>query len=223
MSHIASPVFPTGISLNSMGGPQYNTEVVVMNSGHEQRNQIWTYPLHKYEIGYGIKDDYDLDVVRDHFHLASGRLHSFNYVDRSDSTSATIATAITDTDQFLVQTTDNTQRVGDGVETTFQIVKEYYSTDSPQLVKQRLISKIQPGTAIVSLDSVSVPFGGSPSWTIDETTGIITFATAPGNNVVPKCGYEFYVPVRFDIDYFPATRIEPGFERVPITLVEVRQ
>ena len=102
------------------------------------------------------------------------------------------------------------------------MVKEYYSTDSPLKITQRIITKIQPGTAIVSLDAVSVPFGGAPSWTIDETTGIITFATAPGNGVVPKCGFKFYVKTRFDIDYLPVTRIEPGFERVPITLVEVR-
>ena len=187
MSHIATPVFPTGISLNSMGGPQYNTDVVQLNSGHEQRNQIWTYPLHKYEIGVGIKDDFDLDVTRDMFHLASGRLHSFNYVDHNDQLSCIAAGTIADTDQFLVATDDYSQRAGDGVQTTWQIVKEYYSTDSPVKIKQRLITKIQPGTAIVSLDAGSVPFGGSPSWTIDETTGIITFATAPGNNVVPKC------------------------------------
>ena len=37
-------------------------------------------------------------------------------------------------------------------------------------------------------------------WTIDTTTGIVTFSSAPGSGVSVKAGYEFEVPVRFAAD-----------------------
>ena len=222
MSHIESPVFPTGISLNSAGGPQYNTEVVVLNSGHESRNQIWSYPLHKYEIGYGIKDDYDMDAVRDFFHLCSGRLHSFNYLDHSDQLSCLPRGTPAATDEFMYGVTSGIS-TGDASETEFQIHKTYLSTDSPTKIKKRPIKKIQTGTTLVSLNGTpTLPAASPGSWSVDETTGIVTFDSPPGAGVVIKAGFKFYVPVRFDIDYLPVTRIEPKFERVPITLTEVR-
>lgn len=35
--------FPTKISLRSSGGPERRTEIVVLGSGHEERNARWAH------------------------------------------------------------------------------------------------------------------------------------------------------------------------------------
>ena len=42
-------------------------------------------------------------------------------------------------------------------------------------------------------------------WSVNTTTGIITFTTAPGNGVAVSADYEFDVPVRFDTDRMAIT------------------
>jgi uncharacterized protein (TIGR02217 family) len=178
--------------------------------------------LHKYEIGYGIKDDFDLEEVREMFFRAKGRLHSFNYLDHSDNLSCDPQSTPAATDQNMLGVTSGLFQ-GDGSETQFQLGKYYVSSDSPLKYSFRKVHKIQTGTTLISLDGTpTLPTASPGSWSVDETTGIVTFDSALGVGVVPKAGFEFYVPVRFDVDYFPVTRIEKGFERVPLTLTEVR-
>jgi uncharacterized protein (TIGR02217 family) len=200
----------------------YNTDVIELNSGNEQRNAIWTYPRHKYDIGVGIKDDFDLDATRDMFYRAKGRLRTFNFLDHNDHLSCIPQGTISDTDQPMYGVTSGLP-YGDGSETQFQAGKYYASTDSPVKFTWRKIVKLQSGTFILALDGTPTASTASPgSWSIDITTGILTFDSPLANAVVPTSGFKFYVKVRCDTDYFPATRIEPGFEHVPLTLVEVR-
>ena len=42
-------------------------------------------------------------------------------------------------------------------------------------------------------------------WTLDATTGVAPFTTAPGNGLIVRAGFEFDVPVRFDIDMLDFT------------------
>ena len=37
-------------------------------------------------------------------------------------------------------------------------------------------------------------------WTVDTTTGVVTFTAAPAGGVIVRAGFEFDVPVRFDTD-----------------------
>ena len=60
----------------------------------------------------------------------------------------------------------------------------------------RLIRKPVVGTVLVAKNDVAAPTG----WTLDSTTGLITFTTAPAAGVVVTAGYEFDVPVRFEKD-----------------------
>ena len=47
--------FPTAISLASSGGPERRTDIVVLGSGHEERNARWEASRRRYDAGYGIK------------------------------------------------------------------------------------------------------------------------------------------------------------------------
>ena len=61
-------------------------------------------------------------------------------------------------------------------------------------------------------------------WTVDTTTGVVTFTTAPAGGVAVRAGFEFDVPVRFDSDTLDVTL---DFERLgsitSIPLLEIRR
>ena len=61
-------------------------------------------------------------------------------------------------------------------------------------------------------------------WTLDATTGLVTFTTAPGSGVIIRAGFEFDVPVRFDSDSFDVTLdVERLGSITSIPLVEIRK
>ena len=114
--------------------------------------------------------------------------------------------AISDTDQVI--------GTGDAAEVDFQLVK-IYTVGALSLTRN--VTKPVTGTTIISLDDV--PQGSG--WTVDTTTGIVTFSVAPGGSVVVKAGFQFDVPVRFDNDVLQVAQISPGFEQATIGLVEL--
>ena len=61
-------------------------------------------------------------------------------------------------------------------------------------------------------------------WSLDATTGTVTFTTAPGNGVIVRAGFEFDVPVRFDTDMLDVTLdIERLGSITSIPLLEIRR
>lgn len=164
MSFIETPRFPDNISYGSRGGPGYSTTVVRVDSGYESRNINWTYPLHQYDVSYGIQNQADMYSVIEMFHSMAGRGHGFRFKDWSDlnsTTDQTGATALTDTDQAL--------GTGDGTTVAFQLIKSY---TTGTLTRIRKISKPIAGTTIVSIGGVSQ----ANLWTVSTVTGIVTFS-----------------------------------------------
>ena len=83
----------------------------------------------------------------------------------------------------------------------------------------RTITKPVAGTVRVVLGMVEQMSG----WTVDETTGLITFTTAPANGVIVRAGFEFDVPVRFDTDYLEVDFAAFAAGDIPtIPLIEVQ-
>ena len=84
----------------------------------------------------------------------------------------------------------------------------------------RAITKPVAGTVRVALGMVEQMSG----WTVDTTTGVVTFTTAPAGGVIVRAGFEFDVPVRFDSDTLDVTL---DFERLgsitSIPLLEIRR
>lgn len=187
MSFLETPRFPEDISYKSKGGPMYNTTVITVDSGYEQRNINWALPKCVFDVSYGVKTQQQLYYLLEFFHVVAGRGHSFRYKDWSDFKSCDDQTHGTLSD------TDQTIGTGDAATKTFQLQKLY---EKGVLSRVRYITKPVAGTTIVALDGVPQVSG----WTVDDTTGIITFTVAPGGGVVVSAGFEFDVPVRFDSD-----------------------
>lgn len=200
--------FPTDVSLGARGGPERRTDVVTMRSGAEERNSVWAGSRRKYNAGYGVKSFAQLEKVLAFWEERRGRLYGFRWKDRLDFKSCAIAATPASTDQIIGTGTD--------AATSFQLVKKYGSAFAPW---SRQIRKPVAGTVLVSINGVTQTSG----WSVDLTTGIVTFTSAPAIGAVIRAGFEFDVPARFDTDYLEVdySHFEAG--QIPnIPVIEIR-
>ncbi len=199
---------PEDISFGASGGPQFRTTVVEMASGREQRNREWAEARNVYDVGLGLRSENDLGVLLAFFRARAGRAFGFRYKDWLDYKSSLPQQAVTATDQQIA--------IGDGAMVAFQLVKIY---DSGGISHVRDIVKPVSGTVQIALDGVVQATG----WQVDVTSGIVTFAMAPGIGAVITAGYEFDVPVRFSDDFLAITLESYQAGQIPsIPLIEVR-
>jgi uncharacterized protein (TIGR02217 family) len=113
--------------------------------------------------------------------------------------------------------TDQVIGAGDNSSTVFQLVKAY---SSGAQTWTRSITKPVTGTVTVALDGNAQTSG----WSVDTTTGQITFTTAPAGGVIVSAGFEFDVPVRFDTDQLDVTQdLERLGSITSIPLIEIRR
>ena len=201
--------FPDNISRGARGGPERRTQVVEMASGDEERNASWVNSRRRYDVAYGIRRADDLAAVVAFFEARNGRLYGFRYKDWADYKSSLPSQAISPTDQQI--------GTGTGSLKTFQLAKHYTSGAQSWT---RTITKPVAGTVRVAL-GVAEQMSG---WTVDTTTGVVTFTAAPAGGVIVRAGFEFDVPVRFDSDTLDVTL---DFERLgsitAIPLLEIRR
>jgi uncharacterized protein (TIGR02217 family) len=184
---IETPRFPDDIAYGSSGGPEFKTHVFEGHSGVEQRQAAWTVARGRWDVSYGIRDTADMDTVREFFYNCHGRASGFRFKDWSD----------------YILTAENIG-TGDASETAFQITKTY-TTGSETYVRniKKPIAGIQ-----VFVNGVLQTI--TTNYTIDTTTGIITFVSPPGDTLAITVTGEFDVPVRFDTDQLSAKH--EGFE-----------
>ena len=185
--------FPTDISYGSRGGPRFSTAIAKLRSGAEERVARFSYPLHTYEVNYGIKSYAQLVTVRDFFIARLGAANGFRYKDFYDYSTDPNATSAVSAPVF----TNVIIGTGDGTTTTFQLVKKY---TSGAVTRTRNVTKPVSGTVKSGFGGVEKTEG--THWTVNTTTGIITYTTAPTSGQSVTAGCDFDVPVRFgdDID-----------------------
>lgn len=191
--------FPEDISAGSIGGPEFRTEVVVLASGHEQRNQEWTQERERWNVAYGVRTTEQMTTLIEFFKARRGRLYGFRFKNPDDY-AATLETLGT----------------GDGSTTEFQLVKTYTSGGETHT---REITKPVSGTVEVFVDSVQQ---SESEVSVDTTTGIVTVASPPGSGEVVTATFEFDVPVRFDTDYLPIDLTAPEARATDVPVVEIR-
>lgn len=187
--------FPLHIAYGSTGGPEYSTSVVPLDNGSEQRLARWPVGRHRFDAAGGIKTQADYNDVLAMFHACQGRAHGFRWKDHADYRTAD---TITFSDSELVDV-DGAADVGDGTTTVFYLAKKYIFGST---TVYRPITKPVNGTVLIAVNGVLQT--ETTHYTIDYTTGAVTFVTAPPNTHSVTNGCEFDVPARFDTDHLPA-------------------
>lgn len=179
--------FPVGISYGSKGGPTWANSVIELPSGASERVQRNTQPRHVFDVRWGLRSLDDFQDIRDLWMQTAGSVHGFRFKDWTDYTTRTSKPNI---HIGAHSETDVQLGVGDASTTQFQLAKTY---TVGALTFTRTIKKPVSGTVLVSLDDVNQATG----WSVDTSTGIVTFTAAPGLGVVVKAGCEFDVPGQF--------------------------
>ena len=144
------------------------------------------------------------------FEERRGRAYGFRWKDWADFKSCAPSQSPAATDQTL--------GTGDGTDTTFQLIKTYGASYLPW---PRTIAKPVSGTLRVAVNGGAQTEG--VDFSVDSTTGIVTFTAAPPNGQSVTAGFEFDVPVRFDTDSLEiemAAGLHGGIPNVPV--VELR-
>lgn len=201
--------FPDDISRGARGGPERRTQIVELASGDEERNASWANSRRRYDVAYGIRRADDLAAVVAFFEARNGRLYGFCFKDWADYKSCAPSQTPSATDQII--------GTGDGTTTDFQLVKVYRSGSQSWT---RTITKPLDGTVLAAIDGVEQASG----WTVDTSTGLISFTMAPASGATITAGFEFDVPVRFDTDTLDVTLdLERLGSITSIPLLEIRR
>lgn len=167
---------PDEIERDSQSIPRFQTSVVTLGRGAEQRNVDWSVQRLRFDISYGIQSEEDYHVIRDFFYARLGKARGFLFKDWSD-----------------YKAKNQPIGVGDGVTTKFQLTKRY--TSSVTFVR-KILAPVG-GTVKVYVSGVLTPV------TTNLLTGEITFGVAPVATAPITADFEFDVPVRFDTDELP--------------------
>jgi uncharacterized protein (TIGR02217 family) len=204
--------FPAAISLGADGGPERRTDVVVLGSGHEERNSRWANSRRSYNAGYGVRSLDELHAVIHFFEERRGRLYGFRWKDHADFKSCPPSASTSALDQTI--------GVGDGATAVFQLKKIYGGAHAPWT---REIKKPVAGTVSVAVAGAMKTLGSD--YSLDITTGAVTFLAGaiPATGAAVTAGFEFDVPVRFDTDRLEISLSGFTSGAIPhIPIVEVR-
>ena len=192
--------FPPDISYGVTGGPEYSTDVVVTGSGYEQRNINWFQAKCRYQAAHGVRTEDQMRRLLAFFRARRGKAYGFRFKDWLD---------------FMGK--GEIIGVGNGETAIFQLIKTYI--DDSGYTEARKIRKPVAGTVRIYLGGTQ-QFDG---WSVNYTTGIVSFAAAPAAGTIITADYEFDVPVRFDTDHCPLSIKEweiYSWDNIP--LVEIR-
>lgn len=202
--------FPETLSFGALGGPQRRTDVVTLANGYEERNTPWAHSRRVYDAGLGMRSIDDVQELIAFFEARRGQMHAFRWKDWADYKSGLSGDEVVFTDQSIA--------IGDGVQTAYQIVKNYRSGAHSY---QRPITKPVLGTVRVGVEQDEYQDG--IEYEVDPTTGIITFAHPPDLDMEIFAGFEFDVPVRFDTDRILVSVASFQAGQVPdVPVIEVR-
>jgi len=194
-------VFPTDISYQSSGGPEFLTEIVEKGDGSEQRNQRWEFPRERWNVAYGVRKAEQLASLRTFFQAREAKARGFLFENPRD---------------YLFW--DAVIGIGDFSNHAFQLAKPYADLTG-DVVFRRKITRPKSGTVIMRLNGTI-----NSSWICDYTTGIVTFApAAPSVGVIVTASCSFYYPMRFDTDFLSSKLEDYEAESTEVPLIGVRE
>lgn len=164
---------PDDVEKGAEGGPKFQTSIIALGNGSEQRNVDWLRTRSSFDIAYGIQNKTDFSEVIKFFYARQGKARGFRFKDWSD-----------------FEVTDQAIGEGDGATVAFQLIKDYTSL----VTYRRTLTRIVTGSVVVKVNGVTTAV------TVNVNTGIVTFSVAPAAAAVITASCEFDIPVRFDTD-----------------------
>jgi uncharacterized protein (TIGR02217 family) len=200
--------FPRKLSYGMTGGNTFSTTVNKGFSGYEQRNKNWKSSLSKWTVSVhsqqgaeangNVSFITDFDLLRDFNLVVTGQGDAFRLFEPTDySLSLASGTGIL--------------AAPDGTNKIFQITKTYKIGGRAYIrnIKKPITPSVTDYLGNALSNTLTVYVNGVPqtlgsAYTVDYTTGLITFTTAPTLGQIVACDCQFHYPVRFNSDEFKA-------------------
>lgn len=189
--------------------PVFNVTISRFMSGLERRNRNWERPIHRLNVTIGADGgrlDEDIQEVQEWFMAMGGPETGFRTRDWTDFKSCRVHLEPSAIDMPTVTLTS----------TTFQLIKTYTKGTRVQLREIYKPENSVDYPLMVSVGGVEVFVG----WTIDETSGVLTFGAPPGG--VVKWGGAFYLPVRFESQGLNKQAVFFQHQSATFSLLELR-
>lgn len=178
--------FPEHLSTGTRLGPSYRTVVVQTYGGSEYRSQTRLKPLHRFDVRKSLQTTADIAEFLSFFHVVRGSAFGFKFLDPYGHSTASDHVGVPAEDDCEIGS-------GDGTETRFQLVKTYaYGGD----LLQRTLTLPVAGSVVAAVNGVTKVDG--VDFSVDTSTGVLTFGTAPVVGQTVTAGCEFLVPCRID-------------------------
>jgi uncharacterized protein (TIGR02217 family) len=212
---IIDPVeLDNAFSQGAVGGPTYSTTVTTPSTGYDYANQNWDTARMQWEIGHTISNVTMMQTLLAFFRARKGQFRGFLFRDWSD-----FYVGMTFINDVLTQTSSLQFATGDGTTTAFQLTKTYPDSYNPEV---RKITRPISGTLSIFV-AASLQTEGA-DFTVNYTTGVVTFAHAPANTDAISWAGQFNVPVRFNSDVMSMNLkwLSRG-EWQSITVIEVKE
>lgn len=203
---MSTAVLPSlaGLSIDLQRTAIWNTNVQQAVSGKEARIAYMPYPRWQWQLTFNLLRSAatynELQQLAGFFNARQGKFDTFLYQDADDNSV---------TSQAIGE--------GDGVTTSFQLVRTFGGFSEPVLA---------PNTVnAVYLNGVSQGAAGG-SWNFtrwgNSPPGTIVFNTPPASGAVITADFSYYFPVRMDDDKILFQTIVPGmYENKKFTFISV--
>ena len=208
---------PRKIDFDLIGGAAFNSDVIAVQSGQEQRNRNWLFARAEYEAtGLITSDSFEsrlafIDDVRTFFYMVGGMADGFRFFDELDSSAVGEA-------MVVVPATSNLQ---------WQLQKTYSlgGRTYVRAITKPINTSVKDYQGNALANTITIHVSGTTVASIDHTTGIVTFVGAPTGT--PTADFGYHIPVRFTSDKFqPQTKKSgPGARLIKwnsLGLIEVR-
>lgn len=204
--------FPRPIGFQRVGGPGFNTAIVAVQSGQEQRNRSWAYARAEYQASLvtpvsavGNTDAF-IEAVRTFFLQVGGMADGFRFFDHLD-----------------YQATNEPLTLVSG--SIYQLQKTYSLGGRTYVrpITKPITSSVVNYQGVNLANTVSITSGGTLVST-DHATGQVTLSGVSGT---PHASFQYHIPVRFTSDKFePEVEASSSNNRIikwnSLGLIEVR-
>lgn len=202
------------------GGVEYSTtRISNPRSGFTQSNVNRYDGITKLIIDMALLTPAQLRYINAFFRGGYGSAVGFRAQDFSDNT----ATAEVFASSTFIQSTD-------GAKVAFKLYKTYQRPGSTRADIRRIIKPVAGGLyeadgVTARANSITIYKGGvvqaqPAACSVDSTTGIVTFVTAPATSSVLTWTGSFDLPMRFSLDYFEK-QYDVASEARSIELIEL--
>lgn len=195
MSTQIFPVFQ-GLTFPVKRTPQFRSQIIEVASGKETRIALRSAPRYLYELSFEVLRQFasfsEYNQFLAFYNNMFGSFDTFQYSDPDDNS-----------------VTNQGIGIGDGVTTTFQLIRAVgapgFSKWIDIILAPNIVSTIYFNGTPISSSTYAVSLWGT------ATPGKIVFTSPPGNNIAVTADFSWYWPCRFTEDSIELAKFANGF------------